>query len=84
LILSQFGEQNVPQVVQRFPELDRVHLGMTVDVSLVVPVKIGSSEVEHGNLSAVCFKPDCGKVAAHAQVKRPSEDVRGLKAVFSQ
>jgi len=53
-------KQDVPQVVQRFPELDRVHQGMTVDVGFVMPVQIVPAEVEHGDLFAVGFKPDCG------------------------
>ena len=71
-------------MVQCFPELDRVHQSMTVDVGFIMPVQIVPAEVEHGNLFAVGFKPDGGKIPAHAQVKCASEDVRGLKTGFSQ
>ncbi len=45
-------------MVQRFPELYRVHQGMAVDVCLVMAVQFLTAKMERGNLSAVGFKPD--------------------------
>ena len=57
---SQLLEQDVPQVVQCFSELDRVHQGMAAHIGLVVPVEIRPAEVEHGDLFAVGLEPDGG------------------------
>jgi hypothetical protein len=83
-MFSQVCKQDVPQVVQRFSELDRVHQSMTAHIGFVMSVQIVSTEVEHGDLLAACLEPDGGEIPAHAQVKCASEDVRGLKTGFSQ
>jgi hypothetical protein len=67
-------------VVQRFPELDRVYQGMTVDIGFVVFGKVLAVKKKGRDLSAVHPKADGLKIPAHAQIKSPSEDVRGLKA----
>jgi len=71
-------------VIQRLSELDRVHLRTAIDIGSVMLVKVCTGEQERGNLSSVGSEPDFVQVSAHAQVKRPSEDVRGLKAGLCQ
>jgi hypothetical protein len=79
-VFSQFVEQDVPQMVQRFPELDRVHQSMAVDIGPVMPVQFPPFKTKRGHRPAVCLEPDKDQVTAHAQVKGSPEDVRGLKA----
>ena len=67
-------------MIQRLPELHRIYQGVTVPVSPVMFMQIRAGEHEGCYLPAVLIKADVLKVAAHAQIKGPSEDVRGLKA----
>ncbi len=80
LLCSQILEQNVSQVIQRFSELDRVHQGVAADIGPIVPVQVLAAKKESDDLFAAVAEPDARKVAAHAQIKCASEDVRGLKA----
>ena len=67
-------------MVQRFPELYRVYQCVAIDVGLVMKMQFLAAEMKCGDLLAVGLEPDLGKIPAHAQIKRASEDVRGLKA----
>jgi len=53
-------------MVQRFPELYRVHKGMAVDVCLVMTVQLRSAKMECGDLPAVGSKLNAAQVTAHA------------------
>ncbi len=66
-------------MVQCFPELQRVHKGMAVDIGLVVFMQV--VPFEHKTCDLPVPEPDILKVTAHAHEKRTSKNVCGLKTV---
>ena len=52
---------------------------MTVNVCLVMLVQIMAAKVKRGDLSTIRFEPYAAQISAHAQVKRPFKNIRGLK-----
>ena len=71
-------------MVQRFAELQRIDQGLPVSVRLVQLVHAFAPDQESGYPAAIISEPDFTQVTALAQKERPSEDVRGLKAVHFQ
>lgn len=71
-------------MVQRLSEHNRVHQGMAAHIGFVMPAQFRSAEVERGDLPAAVLDPDALKIASHAQIKGPFEDVRGLNAGLGQ
>ena len=71
-------------MVQSFTELHGVYKRMAVDVIPVMLVKVVAGKKKRSDLSAVLPEPDILKVSAHAHEKRPSEDIRCLKAGCTQ
>jgi hypothetical protein len=53
---------------------------MTVYVCLVMLVQIMAAKVKRSDLPAIRFEPYAAQIAAHAQVKRPFKNIRGLNA----
>ncbi len=66
-------------MVQCFPELQRVHKSLAVDIGFVMLMQIITFEHKACDLSVP--EPDALKIAAHAHEECTSKNVRGLKTV---
>jgi hypothetical protein len=84
LLGSQFFKKDVSQMVQRFPELQRIDQGLTRPVIPIQLVQILAGDQKRGNPSAIVADPHITQITAVAQKERSSEDVRRLKAVGFQ
>lgn len=71
-------------MVQRFAELQRIDQGPPVSVRLFQLVQAFAPDQESGYPAAIIPEPDLTQVTVLAQKERPSEYIRGLKAVHFQ
>ena len=71
-------------MVQRFPELYRVHQGMAAYVLLVMFVKVMAGKHKTCYLLAVLPEPDVSQITAHAYEKCASEYVCCFKTACIQ
>jgi hypothetical protein len=58
LVFADFLKKDVSQMVQRFPELQRIDLGFARTVSLVQLVQVFASDQECGDPCAIVSEPD--------------------------
>ncbi len=66
-------------MVQRFPELQGIDLGLARTVSLIKFVQVFAGKHKGRNPFAVVSEPDLSQITAFAEEKRPSKNIRGLK-----
>lgn len=67
-------------MVQRFPELQWIDQGLTVAILFIQLIQTPAGEQEAGNPFAIVPKAYSTQLTTSAQKKRPSKNVRGLKA----
>jgi hypothetical protein len=77
VVLSDFFEKDIPQVIQGFPQLQGIHQGLAAPILAVQPDQAFTPDQKRGHTFVI--DPDPGQVPAIAQEKRPTEDVRDLK-----
>jgi hypothetical protein len=76
LVVPKGFKQDISQLVQGFPELQRVDQGLAVDISPVVPVQV--FPLEHEACDLPTAEPDICQIPAHAHEERTPEDIRGF------
>jgi hypothetical protein len=80
LVLAQFSEHHVPQMVQTLSELNRVDQGAAAAVVAVQPVQILAGDQKRSNAPAVGPDPYVCQAAAAGKQVCAFEKVCGLQA----
>ena len=65
-------------MVQRFPELQRIHQGLTIAILFIKFVQTMAPDKESGYPFAVILDTDPAQIPTLTQEKRSPEDIRGL------
>jgi hypothetical protein len=75
LLVAQFVEHHVAQMIQGFSQLNRIDQGPAGPVVAVQPVQVLSRDQKRGDRPAVVSDPHPVQPAAHAQQKRALEQI---------
>ncbi len=71
-------------MVQRFPKLQRIDQSLAVSILFVQPIQAFTGNQKRSDSLAIILEADPAQLTTLAQKKRPSKNVRDLKAVGFQ